>query len=154
MAISQTLRNYMDECGVTFHEVPHAHAMQAAKLAEAAHIPGRRVAKSVLVRVGDRYMLAVAPSSRRIQLDDLARWLGQDVMLADESDARPLFADCELGAMPPIGAAFGLQTILDDEILDADDIYFEGGDHRTLVHVGGPDWRRLQSNAGHCPMAA
>lgn len=154
MAISQTLRNYMENCGVTFHEVPHAHAMQAAKLAEVAHIPGRRVAKSVLIRVGDRYMLAVAPSSRRIQLDDLARWLGQDVMLAEEADAAPLFTDCELGAMPPIGAAFGLQTILDDEILDADDIYFEGGDHRTLVHVGGPDWRRLQSNAGHCPMTA
>lgn len=154
MAISQTLRSYMDNCGVTFHEVPHAHAMQAAKAAEVAHIPGRRVAKSVLIRVGDRYMLAVAPASRRIQLDELARWLGQDVMLAEEADSEPLFADCELGAMPPIGEAFGLQTILDDEMLAAEDVYFEGGDHRTLVHVGGPDWRRLQSNAGHCPMTA
>ena len=95
-------------------------------------------------------MMAVVPSSKQIQFSDLGRWLGRDVRLAGERDSMPLFADCELGAMPPIGAAFGLETILDDDLLNADDIYFEGGDHRTLVHVQGGDWRRLVRDAGHC----
>jgi Ala-tRNA(Pro) deacylase len=154
MAISQKLRNYMDRCGVAFDEVPHAHALETAKAAEAAHIPGRRVAKGVLVRAGEEYMLAVVPSSRRVQLDNLGRWLGRDVALAGEQDSLAFFADCELGAMPPIGAAFGLETILDDELLSADEVYFEGGDHRTLVHVGRGDWSRLVREAEHCAFSA
>lgn len=154
MAISLKLRSYMDRCGVPFDEVMHAPTMQMGKAAEASHVPGRRVAKGVLVRAGNEYMLAVVPSSRRVELDTLGRWLGRDVALAGEQDSAAMFADCELGALPPIGAAFGLQTILDDELLSADDIYFEGGDHRTLVHVDGGDWRRLVRDAGHCALSA
>lgn len=154
MAISQELRSYMDQCGVTFEEVPHAHTLQAAKAAEASHISGKRVAKAVLVRVGDGYMLAVVPSSKQVRFDELGRMLGRDVSLADEQESVTLFSDCALGALPPIGAAFGLQTVLDDELLAADDVYFEGGDHRTLVHVHGADWRRLVRDAGHCAFSA
>jgi len=154
MTISLKLRNYMDRCGVDFDEVPHAYAFQPSKAAEASHISGRRVAKGVLVRAGEEYMLAVVPSSKLIAFRDLGRWLGREVTLADEQESVTLFEDCELGAMPPIGAAFGLQTILDDALMDAEDVYFEGGDHRTLVHVQGQDWRRLQYDAGHCPMSA
>jgi Ala-tRNA(Pro) deacylase len=150
MAISQDLRNYMVQCGVDFDEVPHARTLQAAKAAEASHISGKRVAKGVLVRAGDDYVLAVVPSSKQVKFDDLGRWLGREVRLADEQDSVRLFGDCELGALPPIGAAFGLETILDDDLMSADDIYFEGGDHRTLVHVDGSDWRRLIRDAGHC----
>jgi Ala-tRNA(Pro) deacylase len=154
MTISQKLRSYMDQCGVAFDEVPHAYAFQPARAAEASHIPGGRVAKGVLVRAGDQFMLAVVPSSRLVEFHDLGRRLGRDVALAEEQDSRELFTDCELGALPPIGAAFGLKTILDDELLDADEIYFEGGDHRTLVHVDGPDWRRLLQDAEHCAFSA
>ncbi|HKR87285.1 MAG TPA: YbaK/EbsC family protein [Phenylobacterium sp.] len=154
MTISLKLRNYMDRCGVEFDEVPHAYAFQPSKAAEATHIPGRRVAKGVLVRAGDEYMMAVVPSSKLVAFGDLGRWLGREVRLADEQESVSLFADCELGALPPVGAAFGLQTILDEELLDAEDIYFEGGDHRTLIHVQGQDWRRLQHDAGHCALSA
>jgi Ala-tRNA(Pro) deacylase len=154
MAISQKLRNYMNECGVAFDEVPHAHALQSAKAAEAARVSGKRVAKGVLVQAGGDYMLAVVPASKHVRLDDLGRWLGRDVSLAEEQDSVRLFGDCELGAMPPIGAAFGLETILDDDLLNADDVYFEGGDHRTFVHVEGGDWRRLVRDAGHCACSA
>ena len=149
MAISEKLRDYMDRCGVEFDEVPHAYAFQPAKAAQASHISGKRVAKGVLVREGDRYMMAVTPSSKQIQFGDLNRWLGREVTLASEQDSVRLFDDCELGAMPPVGAAFGLETLVDEELLNADDVYFEGGDHRTLVHVGGADWRRLQREAAH-----
>ena len=154
MAISQELRSYMDQCGVAFEEVPHAHTLQAAKAAEASHISGKRVAKAVLVRVGDGYMLAVLPSSKQVRFEELGRVLGRDVSLADERESVTLFPGCALGALPPIGAAFGLQTVLDDELLAADDVYFEGGDHRTLVHVDGADWRRLVRDAGHCAFSA
>jgi Ala-tRNA(Pro) deacylase len=154
MTISAKLRNYMNLCGVTFEEVPHAFAFQPAKAAEETHIPGRRVAKGVLVRADDEYMLAVLPSSKQVALDSLGRWLGRKVRLAEEKESVALFEDCALGAMPPIGAAFGLETILDDDLVESDEVYFEGGDHRTLVHVAGRDWSRLQGKAGHCALSA
>ena len=154
MAISHKLQDYMNQCGVHFDEVPHAYAFQPAKAAEAAHIAGRRVAKGVLVRAGDQYMMAVVPSSKQIRFDDLGRWLGRDVTLAGEQDSRALFDDCELGAIPPVGAAFGLETVIDDDLLNTDEVYFEGGDHRTLVHVESGDWRRLMRDAGHCAFSA
>jgi Ala-tRNA(Pro) deacylase len=150
MTISLKLRNYMSQCGVGFDEVPHTFAFQPARAAQASHIPGRRVAKGVLLRAGGQYMLAVVPASKQVRFDDLERWLGRDVSLADEQESVLLFEDCELGALPPVGAAFGLETIVDDDLLDADELYFEGGDHRTLVHVEGGDWRRLVRDAGHC----
>ena len=154
MAISQKLRNYMNRCGVPFDELQHEHTMHASQAAQASHVPGRHVAKGVLVRAGDDYLLAVAPASRRIELGRLAHWLGRPVMLADEQESVTLFSDCELGAIPPIGAAFGLEAIVDDDLLNGEDVYFEGGDHRTLVHVQAGDWRHLVREAGHCPISA
>lgn len=153
MAISSKLRGYMNRCGTSFDELVHAPAQQMARAAEAAHVPGRQVAKSVLVRAGDEYMLAVVPASRHLQLDRLESWLGRDVALAEERDSVTLFADCDRGAIPPVGAAYGLETILDDEMLTDDDVYFEGGDHNTLVHVDAANWRRLQRSASHCAMS-
>ncbi|HEX5007340.1 MAG TPA: YbaK/EbsC family protein, partial [Hyphomonadaceae bacterium] len=86
--------------------------------------------------------------------DNLKRWLGRDVQLADELEFQPLFADCTLGAVPPIGDAFGLETVLDDSLLTDDDVYFEGGDHRTLIHVAASDWRRLMKDAAHSAFSA
>lgn len=154
MAISPKLRTYMDRCGVLFEEIAHDPTVEAARTAQAAHVSGSHLAKGVLVRAGDEYMMAVAPSSRRIDFDRLRNWLGREVRLAPEAESVPIFADCDLGAMPPIGAAFGLETILDDHMLNAKDIYFEGGDHRTLVHVDADNWRRLVRDASHCAFTA
>ncbi len=77
------------------------------------------------------------------------RWLGRNVGLATEAETTSKFPDCEFGAVPPIGAAYGLITIVDDDILGEDEIYFEGGDHRTLVAIDSSDWQHLMHDAGH-----
>jgi Ala-tRNA(Pro) deacylase len=154
MTISPRLKSYLSRRDVVFEEVPHAEAMCASRSARAAELDGDNVAKAVVVRTGDEYMLAVVPASRRVSLADLTRWLGRDVQLADEPELQPLFADCTLGAIPPIGDAFGLETVLDDSLLTDDDVYFEGGDHRTLVHVAASDWRRLMKDAAHSAFCA
>jgi Ala-tRNA(Pro) deacylase len=149
MTISPKLKSYLDRRGVAFDEVRHEEEMHINRAARAAELDGDQVAKAVVVRSGEEYMLAVVPASRHVRLDDLEAWLGRDVRLAAEPEIAPLFADCALGAIPPIGDAFGLETMVDDRLLAADDIYFEGGDHRTLVHVAAGDWRRLMKNAAH-----
>jgi Ala-tRNA(Pro) deacylase len=89
----------------------------------------------------------VVPASQRIAFNRLRSWLGRDVRLADEAETTPIFADCEFGAIPAVGAAYELETIVDNGLMEADDVYFEAGDHRTLVHLRAEDWRKLMRNA-------
>lgn len=153
MAISPSLKRYLNERGIPFEELLHAKSLQAAQSAKLANVDEARVAKGVLLNVDDDLLLAVIPASRSIDYRCLSAKLRRKVSLAGEASVAYVLTDCEVGAVPPVGGAFGLQTILDDEILAADDIYFEGGDHRTLVHVSATDWRRLMSDADHCAFA-
>ena len=118
-----------------------------AQAAHAAHVSDGKVAKAVLVRAGDGYMLAVVPASRQVRFERLQAWLGQPVRLAEEDESVSLFPDCDLGAIPPVGGAFGLETVMDESLSEADDVYFEGGDHRTLVHMDADEWRKLMKDS-------
>lgn len=149
MSISPRLRSYLDRRGVHFDEVPHEQAMCATEAAKAAHVAREQVAKGVLVQAGDNYMLAVVPASRQVRFDRLQIWLGRPVRLAEERESEDLFADCDLGAIPPVGGAYDLETVMDDSLLDAEEVYFEGGDHRTFVHMQADDWRKLTKDAAH-----
>lgn len=150
MTISTKLRDYMDRCGTRYDEIMHEHAVEMARAAEAAHVPGRQVAKGVLVQGRDDFIVAVLPASKHVGFEFLNRWLAQEVALAEEDSASILFPDCAPGAVPPVGAAYGLKTVVDDDMLTDEDVYFEGGDHRTLIHMNAENWRRLQTGAGHC----
>jgi Ala-tRNA(Pro) deacylase len=147
MSISPRLRSYLDRRGFHFDEVSHARATNMAQAAHAAHINDGQVAKAVLVRAGDDYMLAVVPASRQVRFDRLQSWLGQPVRLAEEDESVSLFPDCDLGAIPPIGGAFGIETVMDESLSEPDEIYFEGGDHRTLVHMNADEWRKLMKDS-------
>jgi Ala-tRNA(Pro) deacylase len=154
MSIAPKLQSYLDRRGVRYEKVPHARAVSASQAAHAAAIRDDRMAKAVLVQAGDEYMLAVVPASRHVQLDELQRWLGKPVRLAEERESEDLFADCDLGAMPAVGGAYDLETVIDDSLLRGEDVYFEGGDHTTLVHVHAEDWRRLTKDAAHGAFSA
>lgn len=154
MAISPQLRSYMELCGTIFTQVPHARTFNMTRAAEAAHVSGKHVAKAVMVKSGDGFVLAVLPASRKVNLTRLHQFFGHNVGLATEAETVTQFPDCEFGAIPPVGAAYGLTTLVDDKIPSDGDIYFEGGDHRTLVAMKASDWRRLFDNAGHCSFSA
>jgi Ala-tRNA(Pro) deacylase len=106
-------------------------------------VPVECLAKGVVVKHGQGYILAIVPASRQVQLDELGRWIEQPVALASEDEASALFPDCERGAVPPIPAAYGLTAVVDASLEGREDIYFEGGDHRALVHVTGAQFGRL-----------
>ena len=154
MPISPKLRSYLDRRGAQFDEVPHAKAQSAAEAAQAARVDRAHTGKAVLVRTGDGYMLAVVPASRHVELDELKSWLGRSVQLAEEGETERLFSDCDLGAIPPIGAAFDVETVVDEALFDGQDVYFEAGDHRTLLHMSAADWRKAMNGAAHGAFSA
>jgi len=148
MSIAPTLRLFLDQ-NVTYEVVTHDPTMSSMRTAEAAHISGDCVAKGVVLRHNGGYLLAVLPASHRIRLADLQARLGDDVALAPESEIDQLFRDCVHGAVPPVGECYGLDVIVDDSIDERPDIYMEGGDHQTLIHMTHTQFARLMADAPH-----
>ena len=149
MTIASTLQRHLERHGVGYEVLQHPLTASSSETAQSAHISGNRIAKTVVMRDGggNGYLLAVLPASQHLSLELLQAWLGRPVALASEQEVGKLFPDCDLGAIPPIGDAYGLEVVLDESLGGLDEVYFEGGDHRTLVQVGGDQFRRLMSGA-------
>ena len=129
MGICAYLRSHQ----VPFRSFLHLPEPSASRLARSVHVPGRRVAKAVLVGVGDGYALAVLPATHRIDFIRLAAVLGRaEVRLAAEEEVGRLFPDCERGALPPFGRLYGLRTIVDASLAGSAEIILEG----NLRHEG------------------
>ncbi len=147
MTIANRLKHYLDDAGVRYETVPHPRTATTSETAQAAHVPGDCVAKTVVIHHEEGYVLAVVPSSHRVDLTMLQERLRRRLGLASEREIDALFDDCEMGAAPPVGAAYGVSTLLDKSLDGKTDIWFEGGDHKTLVHVSGPEFDRLMQDA-------
>jgi Ala-tRNA(Pro) deacylase len=148
MTIAPTLQKHLDQ-NVTYDVITHEPTMSSTRTAQACHVSGNCLAKAIVLRRDGGYMLAVLPASHHISLSDLRRQISDDVELADESEIKRLFPDCALGAVPPIGACYEMDVIVDDSIQEPPEVYLEGGDHTTLVHMNQAQFSRLMAGARH-----
>ena len=146
MAIAPTLQKYLDQT-VTYDVILHEPTMSSMRTAEVCHISSDRLAKGIVLRCDGGYMLAVLPASRHIELPELRTQLGENVGLATEDEITHLFADCARGAVPPIGPCYALDAIIDESINEQPDVYIEGGDHATLIHMDRSQFARLTMQA-------
>lgn len=149
MSFGRKFKEYLLDSSVDFDLIEHRRTGSSSQTAQAAHIPGDSLAKAVVLQHDDGYVLAVVPSTHRVELGTLERTLGCKLSIATEAEVGKVFGDCALGAVPPAGPAYDLQTLVDEELDKQSDVYFESGDHRTLVHVTSDGFRRLMSEAQH-----
>jgi Ala-tRNA(Pro) deacylase len=149
MSISPTLEKYLADRGISYDLIPHEPTMSSLKSAQAGHVPSDSVAKGIMLSDGQKYMLAVLPASHHLRLSDLKEELGHELHLASEDEVGEVFRDCEFGAIPPVGSCYGLNVIIDDSLAQKPDLYFEAGDHSTLVHLKGADFAQLDARAQH-----
>src|SRR6185312_351072 len=147
MPIAQTLKKYLTKKRVKYDVIAHELTNSSMQTAEACHIPGDRLAKAVLLRDEVGYALAVLPASHHIRLSELRRQFGDDVELATEHEVEDLFQDCARGAIPVLGECYGLDVVVDDSIEEQPEVYFEGGDHATLVHMSHAQFAGLTATA-------
>lgn len=103
------------------------------------HVPGKDVAKPVVLRAGEKTLLAVLPASHHVNLNKLASIVGSDVRLATKSECYGLFPDCEPGAVPPFGQLYGLPVYLDEVLADDPEISFNVGTHSDAVRMSNTD---------------
>jgi Ala-tRNA(Pro) deacylase len=147
MAIAITLQQYLHNHALDYEVIDHRRTSSTLHSAEAAHIPGDRMAKSVLLGDDESYMLAVIPATHHIDFDDLTQLTGRNLFLISEEELQQAFADCETGAVPPVGDPYGIETLVDVSLLQQPDLYFESGDHGKLLHLSTDSFCELEENA-------
>jgi Ala-tRNA(Pro) deacylase len=149
MGIALSLKQYLDGQGAPYDIMTHERTVRSSATAKASAIPESRLAKGVLIKHKDGFLLAIVPASRHVQLDAVGEWLQQPAALATEAEVSRVFADCERGSIPPVAAAYDLAAVIDDSLEGIDDIYFEGGDHTSIVHLKGSDYQRMMATVPH-----
>ncbi len=147
MSMSQTVRSFLDQRAIPYEVISHRHTRSSMESAGAAHIDSDHLAKAVIVKQGDDYLMVVVPSDYRVHLGKLHQLLGAEVGLATEPELVSLFPDCEGGAIPPLGAAYRMITLVDGDLLKQSEIFFECGDHEHLIKVSGTGFTRLLGDA-------
>jgi Ala-tRNA(Pro) deacylase len=143
MTIASTLKWYLEAFGANYEVLPHPHSSTSFQTARAARVPEEWLAKAVVLEDENGYLLAILPTSNRIALDALEQLLGRHLEFATEEEIGELFRDCEKGAIPPLGCAYGIPTVIDDSLLRLSQVYFEAGDHEDVVHMSGEQFRDL-----------
>ncbi len=149
MAIVKTVESYLAEHGVDYVLILHPHTGSSMETAERAHVPGDRLAKGVVLKDSDGYLLVVIPSDYHLNLELICSLLKRELHFADENSLGALFPDCEVGAIPAIGEAYALKTVWDpsSSLGKVDEVFFEAGDHKELVCVSGETFHELMASA-------
>lgn len=138
------LTNYLDENGKKYVVVKHAPAYTAQEVAASAHVPGKDMAKTVIVKVDGDLKMVVLPSTYNVDFDSIKDKLGaSEVELATEEEFENLFPDCELGAMPPFGKLYEMDTLVAKALTEDEEIAFNAGTHKELVKMGYRDYEEL-----------
>ncbi|WP_179957482.1 aminoacyl-tRNA deacylase [Exilibacterium tricleocarpae] len=153
MSLSPAVESYLSQSDIPFDVLEHPRSTTSMQTAHAAHVTPAQLAKAVVVRDQDRYMMCVLPASHILVMN----WVDTDYKghyrLATEDELAKLFPDCEAGAVPPLGQAYGLHVVWDNTLRHADEVYFEGGDHRHLIHIGHDEFMRLMEDADHATIS-
>jgi Ala-tRNA(Pro) deacylase len=146
--ISPRLKHYLEENRADYRLLPHPHTASSMWTAQAAHVPGDQLAKAIVLADPAGTLVAVIPADYYLDLPVLRRQLRRNGLeLVEEVDLAALFPDCEPGAVPPLGPAYGVTTIWDTRLGREATVYLEAGDHETLIELSGRTFHELMAPA-------
>ncbi len=141
---AKKLKEFLDTQHIPYITISHSLAFTAQGIAALTHIPGQELAKTVIVKLDDQFVMAVLPATRRVDLTALRVASGaKSAALASEREFRDMFPDCEVGAMPPFGNLFGMPVFVEETLAEDKEIAFNAGTHRELIRMAFEDFRRL-----------
>ena len=138
------LIKYLDDNNVPYVTITHSQAFTAQQVAASAHIKGREMAKTVIIKINDKLAMAVLPATYHVDFHLLKEITGnENVVLAHESEFKEIFEDCETGAMPPFGNLYNMDVFVAQSLTKEVEIAFNAGTHSELIRMGYTDFERL-----------
>ncbi len=144
MSVSKKLKELLDKNHAHYKMMAHQRVMTAQEVAQAEHIPGRELAKTVVVKKGHEYYLFVLPAPKQVDFSQLRKLFGShDLSLASEAEFKGLFPDSELGAMPPFGNLYNIKTYVDESLKKEKEIAFNAGTHTDTILMDRADYEKI-----------
>jgi len=141
---SKKLKAYLDENKIKYIVIQHSSAYTAQEIAAIAHIPGKDLAKTVMIKIDGRMAMAVLPASYKVSFENLKEALGvKEVRLAYEQEFMDKFPDCDVGAMPPFGNLYGMEVYVAQSLAENEEIAFNACNHTELIKMSFADFERL-----------
>ena len=138
------LKEFLDTNNIKYISIFHSHAYTAQEVAASAHIPGRELAKTVMVKIDGKMAMAVLPASDKVDFSLLQEAAGvSKVELASEHEFTDLFPGCQIGAIPPFGNLYEMQVIVDEKLTEENEIVFNAGSYTELITLHYEDFKRL-----------
>jgi len=141
---AQKLRDFLDKHKVKYVTIRHSIAYSSSEIAASAHVKGRNLAKTVIVRLDGKMAMAVLPSKYHVNLERLRSGsLAGSVELAAEGEFAREFPGCDEGAMPPFGNLYGMPVYVDASLAEDEEIAFNACTHTELFQLPYKDFQKL-----------
>ena len=138
------LKDFLDSNQIKYRSIRHSPAYTAQEIAASAHISGKMIAKTVMIKVDGKMAMAVLPAENQVHFDFIQRALKtQAIKLAGEQEFKDMFPDCEVGAMPPFGNLYGMDVYVSETLAEDEEIAFNAGTHRELIMLSYNDFYQL-----------
>ena len=144
MSIAERVKTFLEEEGVSYEHGEHSPVFTAQEIAAAEHVPGKELAKSVMLTDGGAFFMAVLPATQRIDVAGFREVAGNpDLRLAEEEEFAGLFPNVETGAMPPFGNLYDVPVFVDATLREDESITFNAGTHTDTIRMAYADFERL-----------
>jgi Ala-tRNA(Pro) deacylase len=138
------LKDFLDNKNIKYVTITHSPTYTAQEIAASAHIPGKDLAKTVMIKIDGTMAMAVLPASCKVDFDLLKKAAGASTVgLASEQEFKNLFPECEIGAMPPFGNLYGMEVFVADALAEDEEIAFNAGSHTELIRLAYKDFARV-----------
>lgn len=138
------LKTFLETNNIKYNTLNHSQAFTMQEIAESAHISGKELAKTVMIKIDGTMAMAVLPASSSIDFDRLKKATGgRRVELAREEEFENLFPECETGAMPPFGNLYGMEVFVDERLSEDEEIAFNAGSHTELIKLAYRDFEKM-----------
>lgn len=142
--LNKNLRKFLDKNHIHYEIITHSPAYTAPEIAAQAHIPGKDLAKTVIVKVDGKLAMLVGPANTQFNFKNLKELMkAKTLELASEYEFQDHFKDCEVGAMPPFGNLYEMDVWVDDRMQKDEEIAFNAGNHTELIKMRFEDWAKL-----------
>ena len=138
------VKEFLDNQNIKYVTISHSAAYTAQEIAASAHIPGKEVAKTVMVKIDGKMAMAVLPASYKVDFDLFKKVAGTSkVELATEKEFKDMFPGCDVGAMPPFGNLYGMDVFVAESLGEDEESAFNAGTHAELIRLAYKDFERL-----------
>lgn len=141
---AKILKDFLNKNQVKYISIDHSPSYTAQEIAAVAHVSGKQLAKTVILKAGNKFIMVVMPATEHINFSELREVLGvKDLDLAREADFKAKFPECEVGAMPPFGNLYDMPVYVSNHLMDQEQITFNAGSHSELLRMSYRDFDKL-----------